>query len=267
MTQALRASVAAVLALSLLGCASTGQSVAQRIDALLPADAILIGEQHDASEHQQLQAAFVIELAGRNRLAALVMEMAERGDSTADLARDATEAQARSALRWDSNGWPWERYGQVVMAAVRRGIPVLGANLPRGALRQAMLDSRFDGHLSPAALARQREAIRLGHCDLLPAERLMPMVRVQMARDASMAAAVEAAALPGKTVLMVAGGGHVARELGVPTHLPASLRVRTVMAVAGAPEGESSAGTDLVWTTPAVPPRDHCADLVRQLKR
>lgn len=253
----------------LSGCAGNTDDarLEQRLDTLLPADAVLLGEQHDAADHQRLQRAFVEALAQRGQLAALVLEMAERGTSTAALPRDATPQQVQAALRWNSAGWPWESYAPSVMAALQHGVPVLGANLPRDAMRAAMSDPQFDNHLVAAALARQREAIRVGHCDMLPVEQLMPMVRVQLARDASMADTVVAAMVPGKTVLMIAGGGHVLRDLGIPTHIPGNLRIRTVLAVAGDMGIDAKTDADMVWQTPALPPRDHCAELGKQLKR
>ena len=43
--------------------------------------------------------------------------------------------------------WPWADYGPVVMAAVRAGVPVAGANLPRAQTRTAMQDSTLDARL------------------------------------------------------------------------------------------------------------------------
>jgi uncharacterized iron-regulated protein len=260
--------IAALLAAVLAACAHDPVGPVQaRLDLLMPADVILLGEQHDAPAHQQIQRALVDALAGSGQLAALALEMADYGTSTTQLPRDATPQQVQAALKWNSAGWPWERYAPVVLAAVRHGVPVLGANLPRSAMRPAMADPLLDGHLSPPALERQREAIRVGHCDLLPADRVMPMVRVQLARDASMARTVAQAVQPGKTVLLVAGGGHVLRDRGVPTHLPASLRVRSVLAVAGLSDASAALASTMVWQTPALAPRDPCAELARQLRR
>ena len=61
----------------------------ERLQQLLPADVLLLGEQHDAPDHQRLQRETVAWLASRGQLAALVMEMAERGHSTQGLPRDA----------------------------------------------------------------------------------------------------------------------------------------------------------------------------------
>jgi uncharacterized iron-regulated protein len=269
MTRRLRSAIAvATLTLLLGGCATrTDALVERRLDSLLPADAILLGEQHDADAHRDVQRAFVRTLAERGKLAALVLEMADRGRSTAALARDASAAQVQASLHWDDAGWPWARYAPVVMAAVRKGVPVLGGNLPRAELRQRMNEPALDQHLDGPALARQREAIRIGHCDLLPAARLMPMVRVQLARDASMAATVMDARISGKTVLLVAGNGHVLREIGIPTHLPKDLRVRTVQAVAGSASSAESGDADMLWLTAPLPPRDHCAELRKQFGR
>ncbi|MFN3830549.1 MAG: ChaN family lipoprotein, partial [Tepidimonas ignava] len=87
---------------------------------------LLLGEQHDADAHQALQAAVVQVLAEQGRLAALVLEMAERGQNTRALAPNAPQAAVQAALQWNDRGWPWRRYGPVVMTAVRAGVPVLG---------------------------------------------------------------------------------------------------------------------------------------------
>ncbi len=251
----------------LQGCALVLPDVGPRLDALLPADVLLLGEQHDADDHQRLQRAVVLALAQRGQLAALALEMATQGRSTGALAADADEAAVRAALQWNESGWAWARYGPVVMAAVRQGVPVLGANLPREAMRTAMADTRLDGHLAPSLLEQQREGIRSGHCLLLPESQIAPMTRIQIARDAAMANTVESARVPGKTVLLVAGGGHVRRDIGVPTHLAASVRTRVVLAVAGEPDPQAHGAADLLWATPRLPPKDHCEELKRQLKR
>jgi uncharacterized iron-regulated protein len=240
------------LAVGLAACTTLGSDAARRIDTLLPADVILLGEQHDAAAHQQIQREVVRDLVTRGRLAALALEMAEQGRDTRGLGPQATEAEVQSALGWREAGWPWARYGPTVMAAVRAGVPVLGANLPRDAMRTAMADARFDAHLG----AR-----------LLPEHQIAPMTRIQIARDAAMAGTVAAARQDGKTVVLVAGGAHVLRDVGVPTHLPSTLRTRVVMAVAGQPETRRDDAVDMVWPTEPLPPRDHCEELRRQLKR
>ena len=241
--------------------------IPRRIQALLPTEVLLLGEQHDAPEHRALQRAVVQALAARGSLAAVALEMAEQDTSTAGLPPDATEAQARDALKWREASWPWRTYGPVVMAAVQAGVPVLGANLAPAGMARAMNDTALDGHLPAPLRERQRTNLIDGHCGLLPEARIAPMARVQTARDAAMARTVTAARQPGKTVLLIAGNGHVDRALGVPTHLDRALTHQSVVL---RPGGAASAAADetpadAVWTTPALPPTDYCAEMRRQM--
>ena len=238
---ALSAAAAAVLALA--ACAGPAKGREETA-------ALLLGEQHDAPAHQEQHARVVADLAARGRLAGLALEMAEQGGGTAGLPPSASEVAVRAALRWDEAGWPWAPYAPAVMAAVRAGVPVAGANLPRAKMRAAMADASLDGLLPAEALDRQREAMRDGHCGLLPESQLGPMARIQVARDQAMAQTVATLAnqaAPGQRVVLLAGAAHVDVELGVPRHLPTAL---TYQAQA--------------W--PAQPPkRDYCEDLRRSM--
>ena len=277
-----RLALAALICASLIGCATRPApppltpAETARLATLLPTDVLLIGEQHDAPAHQQLQRQIVQWLADRGALAAVAMEMAERGHSTAGLPPGASEAQVRQSLAWDDAGWPWKTYGPVVMTAVRAGVPVLGANLPRAQLRAAMQNTTLDTRLPPPMLAEQERRIREGHCQLLPDSQIRPMTRVQIARDLAMAEAVSAARQPGRTVLLVAGNGHVQRGLGVPAHWPGDIRSKVLSAQSrsaqAATENRASedpatddVSADLRWPTPPAPARDHCAELRQTL--
>ena len=246
----MRLSIAAVLALLLGACAAPPlpPALAERAGPSSQ-ELLLLGEQHDASGHRRLQRQVVEMLASQGRLAALAVEMAEQGRSTAGLASGASEDQVRSALHWNEAGWSWPTYAPVVMAAVHAGVPVLGANLPRGQMSAAMGDSSLDAKLSGPALKAQQQAIRTGHCDLLPESQIAPMTRIQIARDRSMAQVLEKAIVPGRTVVLIAGNRHVDPTLGIPQHLPAHLRAQTA----------------------ALPPepqkRDYCAEMRSRMKR
>lgn len=240
--------------------------VRDRLEALGRPRWLLLGEQHDADAHQALQAAVVQVLAEQGRLAALVLEMAERGVDTRGLAPDATEATAQAALQWNDRGWPWRRYGPVVMAAVRAGVPVVGGNLPRAAQREVMAQSHWDTLLPPPAYDTLLRAIDEGHCGQLPRSQWGPMARIQLARDDAMAATLLDEGRDGATVVLVAGQQHVRRDRGVPFHLRrhAPDRAGALHSVAFVSAGEAPAtphemSTDGVWLTPATPPVDHCA--------
>jgi uncharacterized iron-regulated protein len=151
------------------------------------------------------------------------------------------------------------------MTAVRAGVPVLGANLPRSRMREAMADRRLDDRLPDAALQVQQQAIRTGHCGMLPDSQIQPMTRIQIARDVAMAQTITGAAVPGKVVVLLAGSGHVDRQLGVPKHLPGALKVQAVRLWAEGNRAEDPASFDTVWTTPALPEKDYCADMKKQM--
>lgn len=246
-----------------------------RTDALLPADVVLLGEQHDAAEHQHIHQHVVARLAVDGKLGALALEMADAGRSTAALKSNSTQLQVQEALGWNSKSWPWAAYGPAVMVAVKAGVPVLGANLPAAQMRSAMADIQLDTRLPGPALKAQQQLIRSGHCELLPESQISPMTRIQVARDLSMARTITQAALPGKTVVLLAGSGHVNRELGVPQHLPDGMVIKAVLLRAGPPppmDPDARAGTgkapafDVMWTTPAVPQKDYCAELKDRFK-
>lgn len=229
---------------------------------------LLYGEQHDQDDQQRQVADDVRALAARGALAALVVEMAERGRSTASLPRDADAAQLREALAWDERGWPWARYGPVVTAAHGAGVPVLGGNLPRSAMRDAMSDAALDAALDAATRERLAQAVRDGHCNLLPESQLPGMLRVQVARDRAIASTLLEAALaapPGRHVVLLAGAQHVARDVGVPLHLrSAGVDPRAVRAIAFGPDAPGVA-FDERRSAVVTPQPDHCAELKRQL--
>ncbi|MES2361875.1 MAG: ChaN family lipoprotein [Pseudomonadota bacterium] len=245
---------------------SAAAATAARLDSLLPTDVLLLGEQHDAAEHQQIEQQVIALLAARSQLAAVALEMADAGVSTAKLHPSSTEQQVQSALKWNNKGWPWQAYGPAVMTAVRAGVPVLGANLPRAQMQASMEDSKLDMQLPGPALKAQQQSIRIGHCNLLPENQITPMTRTQIARDISMATTLGQAMLPGKVVVLLAGSGHADRTLGVPQHLPQKIQSKAVLMQAerAQPATEKIANFDATWVTTAVPEVDYCAKFKAQ---
>jgi uncharacterized iron-regulated protein len=235
---------------------------APALAAAVPA-VLIFGEQHDQPDQQRQVAAEVRQRAAAGTLAAVVIEMAERGRDTRALAPDATPERVREALAWA--GWPWDAYAEVVMHAVRAGVPVHGGNLPRTMMRAAMHDAGLDARVSDAVREQLTLAVRHGHCELLPREREPGMVRIQIARDRALAATVAElaqAAAPGRSVLLLTGAQHASRDRGVPLHLPPGLGVHVVLF--GAPDGLHADERRPAVLTPRPDP---CEALREQLRR
>ena len=245
------------------------QTLAQWRDAKL----IALGEQHDQVAHHQWEAQTVTLLAAQQRLSALVIEMAPAGGNTSNLPRSASDEQVRDALQWSqgggAGGWPWKDYGPMVMNAVRAGVPVLGGNLPRAQMKQIMGEIRYDSHLPASGWQLQLDAIKDGHCGLLPESQFAPMARIQLARDEAMAGVTVAAvknAGPGQTVLLVAGRGHVRRDIGVPAWLPADLKSKVAIAQSDKAQDAINLKADKLLTLTGNPSKDQCAELREQWK-
>lgn len=232
-----------------------------RLSALGRPDVLMLGEQHDATEHHRQHRLAVQTLAQAGELAAVVLEMADAGHTTQGLPTQATEAQVQQALAWRNSAWPWAHYGPAVMAAVAAGVPVHGGNLPRQRNTATMKEPDWDQRVAPAVLEHQRQAVREGHCNLLPPAQIAPMTRIQVARDAQLAQTLVSVLMPGKTVLLLTGSHHAHRRWGVPQHLPTHVSVKSVRLAAGGLRDDDPTGFDAVWTTPPVPPQDHCAAL------
>lgn len=229
------------------------------------APTVLLGEQHDANDHQQLARLSVARLAQEPGLSALALEMADDGVDTTGLSTSSTEAQVRERLRWNDAGWPWRRYGPVVMQAVRLGVPVVGANLPRAAMGEVMRDEQWDARVPAGVLADHRERMVISHCGLLSAAQVPGMARIQIARDERMAQTTERWIRPGKTVLLLAGAEHVKRDRGIPLFWSAALaqQAHVVWMRAGTSQPDTAGVADATWATPATPERDHCAEMAR----
>jgi uncharacterized iron-regulated protein len=238
-----------------------------QIPSLPNTELILLGEQHDAPEHQELARLSVEVLASKEALSALVLEMADAGVSTEGMPIESSEAAVRARLKWNEAGWPWSRYGPIVMQAVRAGVPVVGSNLPRSAMAAVMADVSWDNKLPSAVLAGHRERMIQGHCGLLPESQVPAMARIQVARDERMAQTASTWMRNGKSVLLLAGAEHVKKDRGIPLLLDAKSKgkVTVVWMQAATAVKKDPTLADLDWQTPPVPFKDYCADMKKSM--
>jgi uncharacterized iron-regulated protein len=121
--------------------------------------------------------------------------------------------------------------------------------------------------LPPPLRRMQEAAIAAGHCDLLPAKLVSAQANAQVARDVAMARAL--APYLSQGVVLLAGNGHVRRDIGVPAWLPRDA-ARAALSIGmlekdgeGTPE-DAAAFDAYVLTVPAQRP-DPCVELRKQM--
>ena len=143
----------------------------------------------------------------------------------------ASAAPARS-------GWDWPFYEPLLDIALEFDLVLRAANLPRAeagrivregaraALGRAARGRTRPGRSRCALRGAQEREIDAGHCGALPPALLPRMAEAQFARDAAMAQVVREAAAGG--VVLIAGNGHVRRDIGVPRWLGAALSARAL---------------------------------------
>jgi uncharacterized iron-regulated protein len=243
---------------------------------------VLLGERHDNVDHHRLQAWVVRELAAASRRPAVAFEMfrADQAEAIArHLATSPVDAKGLGdALDWRRSGWPaWSMYEPIAAAALDARLPLLAANLSQAAT--AAIRGGGVAALDPATVARlgldrplpddvrTRLATEIAdaHCGQLPERVVESFVSVQRARDAHMAAALREAG--GDGAVLIAGAGHVRRDMGVPLSLPAA-EVASLAFLEVSLRGPAPAlPFDYVWFTPRVDDRDPCEKFRKDLER
>lgn len=261
--------ISGLLALIFLTPAYGQDDWRSQVKTLPTSKLLLLGEQHDALEHQELARLIVETLAGKQKLSALLLEMVDYGQNTEGLPVDSTESVVRKRLQWNNSGWPWSNYGPIVMQAVRLGVPVIGSNLPFSEMSGVMKDSSWDTKVPSAVLSAHRESMVESHCGLLPASQVPAMARIQIARDERMARTAQQWMNKGGTVLLLAGAEHVKKDRGIPLLLNALAASNTsvVWMQAATTVNPNILIADVNWLTPPIAPKDYCAELAKSLKK
>jgi uncharacterized iron-regulated protein len=188
---------------------------------------LLWGEVHDhPALHAHRLAAFDALLAGGAR-PALVLEMLDR-ERQPELQRLRAGGADAAALVSAMGGRGWPFYQPWIERALAQSLPLVAANVGRDEARRVMTDGLaphgFDPAVPEPLLAAQAQLIEASHCGLVDGPRARRMALAQVARDQAMARALQAHASRG--ALLLAGNGHVRRDIGVPQWLRKELRQR-----------------------------------------
>ena len=237
---------------------------------------LLLGEVHDnAAQHAlRVQAFQALLITGARP--ALLMEQFDR-EAQADIDKlranqsrvDATKVIAAGA---GSPSWNWAFYRPFIDLALAYDLPIVAANVSRTegrrVMSQGLAASGFDDAV-PAHISKALSmAIEASHCGMIDAVTAQRMVPIQVARDQFMARMIETHAARG--VVLLAGNGHVRKDIGVPRWLTPATRAKTKAhgylevgddtgsAKAGATNTTANTAFDAVTVTPAQKRDDPC---------
>jgi len=244
------------------------------------ADVVLLGEVHDNPVDHALRGALLRAFADRHP--AVVFEQ-----FTASDAPIALPAPGDSITGWldrngfDRRGWKWPLHEPVVSAAMADARSIWGSNMSREALRAVVMNGESaapaplreiiaQAPLDSAAQAELDREIIEGHCNQLPESMVPGMRAAQEVRDAAMTRALMMAGADGPAWL-IAGNGHVQRDIAVPRMLARVAPGKSVLVVGllerdstgAAPEAAERQRYDLVVITPRTERPDPCAELRR----
>ena len=274
MTSTRFALAAAAAALALFVSACTAVAPGAGWESRLRGDAVvLLGEVHDNAEQHRLRLAVLQRAIDAGWRPAIVMEQFDRErQPDIDRARRERPLDAGHVVALaGGSGWNWDFYRPVVDLALRNRLALIAGDLSnadttkvvRGGVA-AVFDAAaaatlgLDRSISADWQAAQEREIDAGHCHALPATLWPRMAQAQFARDAVLAAALSSNADQG--AVLIAGNGHVRRDIGAPRWL--ALDPRRVLSVAFLEDGDEAtpvAAFDAVVRTAPAERSDPCA--------
>lgn len=264
---------------ALLGACATTAPV-DNWESRLQGDAVvLLGEVHDNAQQHRLRLAVLRRAVAAGWRPTIAMEQFDR-ERQADIERARRERPADAQHVIDlaapsGGGWNWDFYRPYVALALEQGLPLVAANLSNADTTKIVRDGLaavFDGASirllgldRPIAqdwqLALERE-IDTGHCRALPPALWPRFARAQFARDAVLAQALRQHATSG--VVLLAGNGHVRRDIGVPRWLGADQgRALTIAYLEDDDVSTPASAFDAVVRTGVAPRSDPCATFKR----
>ena len=266
------------VALALAGCAGGARQAGEPPAAAVPTgpnpQVLLLGEVHDNAQGHRLRYDLLRQRVEGGWRPAIVMEQFDREDQ--DLLDKAQKGclDAQCVIRVvNGTRWDWQLYYPVIQLALTYHLPLVAGNLSRAdASRvvrdgvaatfdpQSVRDYRLDQPLPADVRAGQQKEIAIGHCNMTPEMMIEGMVNAQVARDIWMAKIVRDQ-LP-RDVVLIAGNGHVRKDIGVArwiNQIQPILTVRSEGFVEGGDQGGGAGRYDVVHKLNTQERSDPCA--------
>jgi uncharacterized iron-regulated protein len=257
-------------------------SFAELMESLREARVIYAGETHDQMEHHQIQLRILQGLMEKGKEVVVAMEMFQRSQQPV-LDRwtsgQLTEEQFLTEVDWET-AWSidYSLYRGILDEARNKGLKVLGLNIPKEWVKK-IAQNGIEG-LSPEDRGRLPEMDLTDHQHRAYIQSIYGQHRQGLAKtfeyfyqaqclwDEGMAETLsrflQSPEGKGKTILVLAGGGHVVFDFGIPKRVyrRVSVPYQTIvlrewkktldddLTFAGA----TSPPADFLWFTPPAPP-------------
>ncbi|MEE4271559.1 MAG: ChaN family lipoprotein [Thermoanaerobaculales bacterium] len=205
------------------------------VERMTSADVVLLGEEHTAMDQKLMHARLLDAMAASGKKVVLAMEFFLREDGEVLRRWSEGELDERGLLEatgwYDRGGYRWDYYRPVMEVARERGVPVVGANVPRS-IPRTVNRGGLDG-LSEEQRARVGEVTTDGSPQhrylisryfgdtvaMLPPGWFDNMYAAQCLWDVVMARSVLDVADTDTTVVLIVGSGHIAYGLGIPRRI------------------------------------------------
>jgi uncharacterized iron-regulated protein len=243
---------------------------------------VFVGEKHDNPEHHQIELRLIQERfksMSRGSQGRVVFEMLDDSHETAipHLKTSDTIEQMQVGLNWPKKAsWDWRIYAPLFQEALKNSALAAGnidrafiSNVYKNGEKSFVGNDRFATALNPPQSLKEYllDQIFKSHCGLQSRDTLIPMLHIQLAKDASMASAM----LQTSAAMLIAGGEHVRGETGAPWHLRRGKPESDVLIIQllEVQEGnedlnsyiEKAGKADLYWFTAATETKDYCAEV------
>lgn len=198
---------------------------------------LLLGEVHDNPDAHRARLEWLRAAVVDGWRPALAMEQFDREQQPL---LDQVQRNCRTAdcliTQVGTAKWDWPLYQPLIQLALDHQLPILAANVSRadaGKATKQGLDAIFDADtirrfqlaepLPGDIEAAQLHAILEGHCRMLPEAAARTMIPAQVARDVWMAKTLQEGLAQQGGAVLIAGNGHVRRDVGVVRWLPPAL--------------------------------------------
>jgi len=249
---------------------------------------ILLGETHSNPDHHSGQAKIIEKWLSPNRPSALVFEMLAYDDWEQTLHPELSLEQLHQKLEQVASKWQWELYQPILEVQIKHQLPMVGANLTRAQLDEYASDAKclmtrqgttleFCDLLEEDQKNAIKQLIFDAHCGYLPLEQTAPLLRTQVAKDASFALSM---ANTGSTrkVALIAGAVHIRKDIGVPVHLQRLGKQSVSIAFINVDpdklavedyedHADLARQFDYLYFTPSERNQDPCVEFAEQLKK